>query len=172
MQGAASTHRILGNEALALDLAQRANAAGGADAMFGSHLSTLHSMHFGNQLYACLLQMGRVAEATELMLQVKPPPERMLYVAYLVSGEPEKALEWAQQGAATAPDLYLAWVELANALGHLNRLDEAREAIEKVKRLVPTFKISYYEKGTRISYRNREAVVEPQIAGLRKLDID
>ncbi|MCZ6890692.1 MAG: TIR domain-containing protein [Gammaproteobacteria bacterium] len=165
MQGAAWTHRIFGNEPLALDLAQRANAAGGADAMFGGR-------YIGNQLYACLLQRGRVEEATELMLQVKPAPERMLCLAYLVSGEPEKALEWAQQGAATAPDLYLAWVELANALGHLDRLDEAREAIEKVKRLVPTFKIAYYEKGTRISWRNREAAIEPQIAGLRKLDID
>jgi hypothetical protein len=54
----------------------------------------------------------------------------------------------------------------------LDRNDEATEVIQRVTAMVPTFKLSYYEKGTRISWRNREKVVESQLAGLRKLDMD
>jgi hypothetical protein len=54
----------------------------------------------------------------------------------------------------------------------LDRIDEATEIMQRVTAMVPTFKLSYYEKGTRISWRNREKVVESQLAGLRKLDMD
>jgi TolB-like protein len=165
MQGAVMPHRVFGNEALALDLAERANAAGGSDSMFGARF-------IGNNLYACLIQMGREDEAIEMMQESRPVPERTLYSAYAVQGNWPEALTWAQRGATTYPDLYLAWVEVANAMAMLDRIDEATEIMQRVTALVPTFKLSYYEKGTRISWRNREKVVESQLAGLRKLDMD
>jgi hypothetical protein len=96
----------------------------------------------------------------------------MLYAAYAVQDNWTDALTWAQRGATTYSDMYLAWVEVANAMAMLDRLDEATEIIQRVTAMVPTFKLSYYEKGTRISWRNREKVVDSQLAGLRKLDMD
>ena len=165
MQGATMPHRVFGNEALALDLAERASAAGGSDSMFGSRF-------MGNNLFSCLIQVDRADEAIELMLKSRPVPERMLYAAYATQGNWSEALTWAQRAAATHPDLYLAWVEVANAMAMLDRTDEARELMQRVTALVPTFKLSYYEKGTRICWRNRDKVVESQLAGLRKLDMD
>jgi TolB-like protein len=165
MQGAVLPHRVFGNEALALDLAERANAAGGSDSMFGARF-------IGNNLFACLIQMGREDEAIELMLDSRPLPEQTLYAAYAAQGNWPDALTWAQRHATTRPNMYLAWVEVANAMAMLDRNDEATEVIQRVTAMVPTFKLSYYEKGTRISWRNREKVVESQLAGLRKLDMD
>jgi len=165
MQGAVWPHRLFGNEALALDLSERANAAGGSDSMFGARF-------IGNNLFACLIQMGREDEAIQLMLDSRPMPEQMLYAAYAAQDNWPDALTWAQHGATTRPDLYLAWVEVANAMAMLDRMDEATEIIQRVTAMVPTFKLSYYEKGTRISWRNREKVVDSQIAGLRKLHMD
>jgi TolB-like protein len=165
MQGAVMPHRVFGNEALALDLAERANAAGGSDSMFGARF-------IGNNLFACLVQVGREDDAIKLMLDSRPVPERVLYPAYAALGNWPDALTWAQRGATTYPDLYLAWVDVANAMAMLDRLDEATEIMKRVTAMVPTFKLSYYEKGTRISWRNREKVVESQLAGLRKLELD
>jgi hypothetical protein len=52
----------------------------------------------------------------------------------------------------------------------LDRIDEAREVMRKVTSIAPTFKLAYYEKGTRISWRDRPKVVDSQLAGLRRLE--
>jgi tetratricopeptide (TPR) repeat protein len=164
MSGAAIPHRGFGNEALALDLAQRAKAAGGGDALYGERFG-------GNALWGCLVQAGREEEAIELMLARRPVPERMLHTAYAALGRWEEALMWAQHSTTTYPNSFLAWTELANALAALDRLGEARDAMQRVKAIVPTFTLAYYEKGTRLSWRNREKIVDAQLAGLRRLEM-
>ncbi len=165
MQSAVMPHRVFGDEALALNLAERSNTTGGSDAFFGAGA-------LGNQLFGCLVQAGREDEAIERMRDSKPPPEWMLYMAYAVKGDWPEALVWAQRAVTTTPLVYLRWAELANALAMLNRLDEAREAITRVRSMVSTFTFGYYEKGVRIAWRSRERVVESQLCGLRKLGIE
>jgi TolB-like protein len=157
-------HRAFGNEALALDLAQRASAAIGGDSLFGARFR-------GEGLCYCLIQAGREEEAIEVMLASRPTPERMLYTAYAALGRWEEALEWAQRGATTYPTYFLAWTELANALAWRGRLDEARDVMRRVIAMVPTFTLAYYEKGMRLSWRNREKIVESQLGGLRRLEL-
>jgi TolB-like protein len=164
MAGAAIPHRNFGNEALALDLSQRANAAGGPDSLFGARFG-------GNTLWACLVQAGREEEAIARMLASRPIPERTLYTAYAALGRWDDALTWAQRGATTYPNSFLAWTEVANALAVLGRMDEAKDAMRRVKQIVPTFTFAYYEKGTRLSWRNREKIVGSQLEGLRKLEM-
>ena len=48
---------------------------------------------------------------------------------------------------------------------------EARDVMQRVKAIVPTFTLAYYEKGTRLSWRNREKIVDAQLAGLRRLEM-
>jgi hypothetical protein len=43
--------------------------------------------------------------------------------------------------------------------------------MQRVKAIVPTFTHAYYEKGTRLSWRNREKIVDAQLAGLRRLEM-
>jgi TolB-like protein len=163
MQIASHVHRIFGDEALALDLARRANDIAGNDAVFGFRF-------IPDALFFALIQTAHEEEAIRLMLASRPLPDRALYTAYAALGRWDDALTWAQRAIATEPWLYLAWVEVANALAALDRLDEAREAMRRVTTMVPTFSLAYYEKGTRISYRNREKIVDSQLAGLRKLE--
>jgi tetratricopeptide (TPR) repeat protein len=164
MSGAALTHRMFGNEALALDLAQRATAIGGIDGMFGAY--------FGNNtLPSCLMQAGRLEEAIELMLASRPAPERELYTAYAALGRWEDALIWIQRHAASFPTSFLGQVDLANALAVLGRLEEARQIMRRVVTTVPTFTLARYEQGNRVGWRDRDQLVAPLLAGLRKLEI-
>ncbi len=57
-------------------------------------------------------------------------------------------------------------------LGLLGRTDEALEALAKARATVPTWTLALYEKGIRVTWRNKEELVEPTVAGLRKLGID
>ncbi|MEJ2132066.1 MAG: hypothetical protein P8Y95_10705, partial [Gammaproteobacteria bacterium] len=97
---------------------------------------------------------------------------RILAWACLMEGRYEDALEWGRKGVAATPDLYLAWVELANELARLDRLDEAKEALQRAKTFVPTFTLDLYEKGCRLAWRGNEDIVAALVEGLRKLDTD
>jgi hypothetical protein len=54
----------------------------------------------------------------------------------------------------------------------LNRIEKAQDAWQQAKRFVPNISAARYEKGQRIFWRNRTEVVEPLVAGVRKLDVD
>jgi TolB-like protein len=163
MQAAALPHRLFGDEGLALDLAERANAMIGNDSPFG---------RFGaGPLAACLIQAGREKEAIELMLASRPLAERMLHAAYAALGDWPQALTWGQRATASFPTLFLAWTEVANAMAMVDRLDEARDVMRRVKAMVPTFTFAYYEKGIRLAWRNRQKVVDGMLAGLRQLEM-
>ncbi len=169
MAGAALTHRVFGNEALALDLAERVDAAIGSDDMVHAGFG---GGRLENQLFSCLIQAGRLDEAMRRMLDSKPPPEQFLYTVCAINGDWPEALTWARRATATDPLRYLTWVALANALAMCGQLGEAKEAMERVRSYVPVFKSALYEKGMRIAWRNRDSVVEPLLVGLRKLGID
>ena len=164
MNGAALTHRMFGNEALALDLAQRATAIGGIDGMFGAYFGN-------NSLPSCLMQAGRLEEAIELMLGSRPAPERELYTAYAALGRWEDALTWIQRHTASFPTSFLGQVDLANALAVLGQLEEASQIMRRVLATVPTFTLARYEQGNRVGWRDRDQLVAPLLAGLRKLEM-
>jgi hypothetical protein len=78
----------------------------------------------------------------------------------------------ARVSIAAEPKDFLLWCGRANILALLDRLEEAHEAVQRVKSIVPTWTLALYKNGVRAAWRNRDDVVEPQLAGLRKLDID
>jgi TolB-like protein len=158
-------HRVLGDEALALQIAERATAIAGTSSLYGPRYVT-------GGLYPCLLQSGRAAEVIARGSNDRVPDCRILAWACLMEGRYEDALEWGRKGVAATPDLYLAWVELANELARLDRLDEAKEALQRAKTFVPTFTLDLYEKGCRLAWRGNEDIVAALVEGLRKLDTD
>ena len=167
LEGAALTHRVFGDEALALELTERAHAT-----MVGPRFTSAALVGLDDQLPACLIQAGRVDEALQRMLDGEPFPERMLYTAYAVKGDWPDALKWARRATATQPLEFLPWIELANALAMCGQLDEATGVIERVRGYVPRFTVKGYERGMRIAWRNRDAVVGALTAGLRTLGMD
>lgn len=78
----------------------------------------------------------------------------------------ERAAEVARLAVMHDPNFPIAWRSLANALGQLGSLDEAREALDECLRLLPNFST---EQGARISMGFRdEAVFQHWLEGLRK----
>ena len=150
-----------GSAAYALRLAERATEIGGRDFP---------------PLYWALIQNGRSEEVVERASRGSAPALnvlRVLYTACVCTDRYEQALEWAEKQVANAPpQAWVLWAELANVLGHLDRRDEAMDAVNKAKSVVPRWTFALWEKGTRVRWNNNEAVVEPQVAGLRKLGIE
>ena len=64
------------------------------------------------------------------------------------------------------------WVELANVLGSLDCVEEGREALRRAVALVTTFTVDLYEKGSRLTWRDKAEIVRPMVDGLRKLEAD
>jgi tetratricopeptide (TPR) repeat protein len=119
-----------------------------------------------------LIVNGRAAEVIERAKEWANPPYRLLYQSCVILGRNAEALEWAEKSVAEDPRDFLRWAELANVLGVLGRKEEALEAVSKAKAIVPTWTLALFEKGTRITTRNKDGQVEPQLAGLRMLGID
>ena len=115
---------------------------------------------------------GRVDEVVDRASAWVHPPLRLLYIACVILGRNDEALEWAEKAVAEDPRSYLCWVELANVQSVLERTDEALESLQKARAIVPTWTLALYDKGTRITFRSKEELVEPQLAGLRKLGIE
>jgi adenylate cyclase len=155
-----SVHLSLGNAVLGLELAERAYRISPVDTF----------------LFNALNHNGRSSEVIERASGLTTIPNalthRYVYSACMIEGKHELGLEWAQKAVGAMPDNYMAWMELANALALLNRLEESREAVARAKSIVPRLKFALYEKGLLISYRHKAELVAPQVAGLRKLGIE
>ncbi len=54
----------------------------------------------------------------------------------------------------------------------LGQADSARASIERTKEIVPTFTMELYEKSLRVSWHNREDIVEPLMRGLHELGLE
>ena len=78
----------------------------------------------------------------------------------------ERSAEVARLAVQRAPHYPLGWRSLANALGHLGTLDEAREALAQFLTLMPSYTT---EQAARASIRFRdEPVFQHYLEGLRK----
>ncbi len=76
-----------------------------------------------------------------------------------------EAEEWARKAVNVRPDLFQSQLYLALALVGLDRLDEARAAVEAAQRARPGLSISVYHQIVR--HANTE-FLGPRIAALRK----
>jgi adenylate cyclase len=110
--------------------------------------------------------------ATETAIRISPNDALLTnFLATLSAGhylmrDYAKAAEIAQLGVLRGPNHPLAWRHLANALGQLGRIDEAREALAGCLALMPGFAT---ESAARASLPFRdEAVFQHTLEGLRK----
>jgi len=84
--------------------------------------------------YTQLGDNGKVREIAELLVRRYPRDaifHNNLAVEYINAGEPEKALPEAQAAIRNGPRMIQGYVDVANALIDLNRLDEARATLQK-----------------------------------------
>ncbi len=150
-------HITLGNEAHALRMAERASEILGQDTY---------------ALMVALSVTGQAAEVIDRAQRLAHPPYRILYQACVILERNTEALDWAEQSVAEKPREAARWSELANILAILGRTEEALEAVAKARALVPTWTVALFDTGTHLSYRNKDELVDPQLAGLRNLGID
>jgi len=80
----------------------------------------------------------------------------------------ERAAELAQLAVQRAPHYPIGWRSLANALGQLGRLDEAREALGQLLALVPDYTTEAAARAS-VGFRD-EALFQHYMDGLRKAD--
>ena len=160
-------HRVFGSERLALQLAQRCFS------------STNGNFHI--DLYEALISCGRSEEVAALAHKNPVPLEKSLRLAghaCVTLGRFEDAVSWYQDGidaqeaggATGAGRNLLVLTAMANALGHLDRENEANELVSLTQRLDPRWTIDRYEQGVRRYWRDKPHLVNPMIGGLRRLD--
>jgi adenylate cyclase len=105
-------------------------------------------MALGNRLDL----IGRTLEGIkemELSLRLNPrDPRRFTFMGFLSRAhvdlaDYEKALQWARQSVQLRPDLPEPHFRLAVCLGHLDRVEEAQNALTECERVKPSFVESY-----------------------------
>ena len=155
---ASMVHRVVGDPEHSVHLAERAAQIGG---------------RAWPPLASALIAVGRFEDALTLG---REEPDMVfltdMVTASLAVGRPEEALEWGRRATTRDPQDFLNWCHLACAQAELGQADAARASIERTKEIVPTFTVERLEKGIRISWRNREDIVEPLMRGLRKLGLE
>jgi adenylate cyclase len=85
---------------------------------------------------------------------------------HYMAREHERAVEIAQLAARRAPAYPIGWRSLANALGQLGRLDEAREALAEFLKLVPEYTTEAAARAS-VGFRHEEHF-QYYLDGLRK----
>jgi len=91
-------------------------------------------------------------------------------LAYIFKGDFEMALDWASSAVRVPNSHYCANAALVSALGHLNRLEEAKKAVDDLKLLKPEFSLSFARE--RLFYLKDQQQVDRYIDGLQKAGID
>lgn len=156
----AYVHRVFGDEAQGLRLAER------------------HAKMTGRESDALYMSLILLDRAEEVITRADRDSNfnvlqcRMFGTAYVVTGQYAEAHYWIERAVTHAPRSFLAWSELANVLGYLDRLDEGRSAVEQIKKIVPTWTLGGYEKGNRTGWRDRDSIVEALVSGIRKLAVE
>ena len=163
---ASMVHRVVGDPNHALHLAERAAQIGGRP------WPPLTSALVAVGRFEDALALGReepdmVFPATQAAIQV-----RAMLIANLALGRPEEALEWGWRATTQAPQDVVTWCFLASVQAALGQADSARASIERAKEIVPTFTMELYEKSLRVSWHNREDIVEPLMRGLHELGLE
>jgi TolB-like protein/class 3 adenylate cyclase len=90
-------------------------------------------------------------------------------LAHLFSRRHKSAAEWAEKSVRVPNSHYWANVALVAALGHLNRLDEARSAVAELLRKRPGFSCSFAKD--HLFYVKDSAQIEHYVNGLRKAGV-
>lgn len=148
-------HRAFGDIHLSRTLAERASRG----------TSDFH--RFNAMIYD-----GRVEEVIELLRKDPYPDRGRLAHAYIIAGRLPEAEIAIRECVGANPNDRWAWASLANNLALQGRLEEARDALAKVRQLAPRWTFAGKEKGTRIHWRDNAAVVDPQLDGLRRLEAE
>jgi adenylate cyclase len=154
---AARVHCHVGDPARALYLAERQRAILGYDT---------------DALFLSLIYTGRSEDVIERAARQPNPDLHTVSLAYMMASRHEEGVEHMRNHLAKAPRDYLGWITLANMLGHLDRVEEGLEAIERVKAIMPTYTVALHEKSIREASPDNEEFIEPLIGGLKKLNID
>ncbi len=82
----------------------------------------------------------------------------------LVMGNNEAAIAWALKSLATFNDLLFTYITLTAAYANLDRMEEARPMLQKVRELSPYLTIRLIEEGR----ADRDSFADAVIPGLRK----
>lgn len=156
---ASGVYLYLGNESLALHLAERQVEMLGYDT---------------SQLYLALIAAGRSEEVIERA--ALPGNPELLHPsvshACVIEGRYGEGLASIERALVENPHRSDWWFALGNVLGHLGRFKEAREAVAQAQKIAPRSSVARYERGKRIQWRNKDEIVNPRVDGLKKLDID
>ncbi len=149
-------HRVVGSESLALQLARR--------------VDQLTSGEFTYTLYPALIINGLADEVVQHAENNPRATYSWTSDALVLLEEYSKAEVWIRKSVARTPGSYMGWMRLANVLGHLGRVDEGNDIIEKVKGFgPPDWSIDIYEKSLQLNWRAKASIVGPLISGLKKL---
>ncbi|MHC4587496.1 MAG: adenylate/guanylate cyclase domain-containing protein [Planctomycetota bacterium] len=125
-----------------------------------------------------LAYMGRFAESIphfEEAMHLGPhDPWRWAFYSYrslahIFMKQHEKAVKWATEAIRVHNCQYWANAHLVSALGHLNRIDEARAAVDELLKRKPAFSRGYARKY--LFYIKISAQIEYYIDGLRKAEV-
>jgi len=101
--------------------------------------------------------------------RLNPIPQSGFYVilaeAYRSNGQYEKAIELCEKTLSGNPDNLSAYLVLAASYSSLNRIEDARKAVEEILRIQPGFSLEYYSNT--IPFKNQE-MFDKYINALRK----
>ena len=117
------------------------------------------------------LYLGEPAEAIDFLTRAirldpaQPQHRHFLGASYFLAGQYEMAAAVFKERIAMTPNTDLTRAYLASTLGHLGRLDEAREIWRELMEINP--KYSYVEHVGRLPFKN-PADAERIVEGLRK----
>jgi len=114
----------------------------------------------GGVASAVMRKSGRPERGAELVKKAmrlspfyRPGLLRALGNNYRLSGRLEEAVACYRESLKRESGYLAPYVNLVSALGELGRLEDARDAIQKIYELEPDFSVSSYVKG--LSYRNQ-----------------
>ena len=119
---------------------------------------------------------AEVAEGRRILdrlLETTPDHPSVPYWSYFKGGvatrqaELEEAVECTRRTIELQPYFFLAAVMLANALGALGRVEEARASWQRVQAIHPAFTAAAYAHDIELQALTKERA-EPHLAGLRK----
>ena len=163
-------HRILGNQILALQLAERVN-----ELTQGRSVSTLYQALIANGKSQQVVDHAR-PHTKEITNLAKGPAiltkgSAILATAQVIVGMNSEAEAELRGCISRSPSAYLLWMRLANVLALQGKNDEAREALAEAIRIGPAdWGLEAFLRRLRITWRGNPDILHPKTSGLRSLE--
>lgn len=155
---ASYVHRAYGNVAKALALATRRYQLPGTD----------HTTY-----YEALIMDGRAEEVITLALaESNGPVKSRIAQAYTVLGDFPAAEIWYRQHLAESAYQTTSRIMFSNVLAQQNKMQEAMEVVAEIRERTPGYDLAQWERAITTYWRGNSAVIEPQVAGLRKIIVE